>query len=120
MVGLKRVRSGRLLTRVDDIVSSLLKNKAVFINGVDVANQLEDNAACGLIEDKFHEILGFFPLLAECIEHYSFTKDKALIVFKNGSRLTNLANHQSSKGKRRHSESKLRFSCLNVYAATIE
>lgn len=58
-------------------------------------------SACGLLEDKFLEITGFYPMLLDCIEHYSFTKDKALIIFKNGSRISNLANHQSSKGKRR-------------------
>lgn len=72
---------------------------AILYPGVNLSMTAQTReSACGLIEDKFHEILGFFPLLAECIEHYSFTKDKALIVFKNGSRLTNLANHQSSKG----------------------
>ena len=59
-------------------------------------------SACGLIEDKFNEIMEWYPLLAECVEYKSFSKDKALVVFKNSSRLTNLANHQSSKGKRRH------------------
>lgn len=59
-------------------------------------------AACGLIEDKFNEIMEWYPMLADCVEYKSFSKDKALIVFKNNSRITNLANHQSSKGKRRH------------------
>lgn len=60
-------------------------------------------SACGLLEDKFTEIMTFYPMLKDCVEHVSFTKDKALIIFKNGSRISNLANHQSSKGKRRHS-----------------
>lgn len=67
-------------------------------------------SACGLLEDKYTEIIGFYPMLADCVEHASFTKDKALIVFKNGSRISNLANHQSSKGKRRHRKLILRLS----------
>lgn len=76
---------------------------AIFYPGVNLSMTAQTReSAAGLIEDKFQEIIAFYPLLGECIEHYSFTKDKALIVFKNGSRISNLANHQSSKGKRRH------------------
>lgn len=59
-------------------------------------------SAAGLLEDKVLEIFKYFPLLADCCEYKSFTKDKAVVIFKNGSRITNLANHQSSKGKRRY------------------
>ena len=77
-------------------------------------------SAAGLLEDKVLEIFKYYPLLADCCEYKSFTKDKAVSIFKNGSRITNLANHQSSKGKRRHSELKIRLTHLNIYAATIE
>ena len=57
---------------------------AIFYPGVNLSMTAQTReSACGLIEDKFSEIMGFYPLLMECVEHYSFTKDKALIVFKN-------------------------------------
>lgn len=75
----------------------------IFYPGINLSMTAQTReSACGLLEDKYTEIMGFYPMLKDCVEHASFTKDKALIIFKNGSRISNLANHQSSKGKRRH------------------
>ena len=72
---------------------------AVLYPGVELSLTAQTReSAAGLLEDKVLEIFKYFPLLADCCEYKSFTKDKAVVIFKNGSRITNLANHQSSKG----------------------
>lgn len=59
-------------------------------------------SAVEIWEDKHSEIITFFPYLKDCIKEASFTKDKAKLVWVNGSVIDNLANSQQSKGKRRH------------------
>lgn len=62
--------------------------------------QTKENAA-SLLEDKFKEILQFYPLLRDEIYSTKFNKMEAEVGFKNGSVIDILANAQSSKGQRR-------------------
>lgn len=64
---------------------------------VSLTAQTRENAA-KLINDKFDELLRAFPLLKEEIYSSKFSKDTAVIEFHNGSKISNLANNQSSKG----------------------
>ena len=66
-----------------------------------VTAQTRENAAA-LLQDKTNEILQHFPLFENEIEIKRFSKNDALIQFKNGAMITNLANAQTSKGRRRH------------------
>lgn len=66
-----------------------------------VTAQTRENSAA-LLQDKANEILQHFPLFANEIEEKRFSKNDAFIKFKNGSMITNLANAQTSKGRRRH------------------
>ena len=66
-----------------------------------VTAQTRENAAA-LLQDKTNEILQHFPLFENEIEIKRFSKNDALIKFKNGAMITNLANAQTSKGRRRH------------------
>ena len=67
-------------------------------------------AAAGLVEEKHSEIVRFFPLIgAEIVGKPQFSKDNAEIHFTSGSTISTLANAQSSKGKRRHSN---KLSCV--------
>jgi len=59
-------------------------------------------ASAKLIKEKWSEISKAFPLIEKCVIKPNFSKDTAEIYFKNGSKLDNLANNQSSKGLRRH------------------
>ena len=63
--------------------------------------QTKENAAA-LIEDKFNEILNDFPLLENEVEKSRFSKNDAYVKFRSGAIITNLANAQTSKGRRRH------------------
>lgn len=62
--------------------------------------QTRENAAA-LLEDKFNELIKFYPLLKEEIYNSSFRVNLAEIEFHNGSNIDILANNQSSKGRRR-------------------
>lgn len=66
-----------------------------------ISAQTKSNSA-SLIKDKFQEIMNFYPMLNNEIAKATFSKDESVILFKNGSRLDNLANSQNSKGQRRH------------------
>lgn len=66
-----------------------------------VTAQTRENSAA-LLEDKTNEILMHYPLLENEIEYKRFSKGDAIIRFKNGATITNLANTQSSKGRRRN------------------
>lgn len=66
-----------------------------------VTAQTRENAAA-LLQDKTNEILQHFPLFENEIETKRFSKNDALIKFKSGAIITNLANSQTSKGRRRH------------------
>lgn len=62
--------------------------------------QTKENAS-ELLEDKFNEIMRFYPLLKNEVIKSNFAKGKAEIFFRSGAILNNLANAQSSKGQRR-------------------
>lgn len=66
-----------------------------------VTAQTRENSAA-LMEDKYNEILTDFPLFENEIEKVRFSKNDALIQFKGGAKITNLANAQTSKGRRRN------------------
>lgn len=84
----------------DEVLASILA--CVFFPEISISlsAQTKENAA-DLLKDKYNEILRFYPLLKNEIEKANFAKGDALVVFKNGSRLDNLANSQTSKGQRR-------------------
>ena len=64
---------------------------AVLYPGIELSLTAQTReSAAGLLEDKTLEVFKYYPLLADCCEYKSFTKDKATIIFKNGSRITNL------------------------------
>lgn len=72
----------------------------IFYPTVEVAltAQTRENSA-KLIKDKYDELLNAFPMLREEIYSAKFSNDVAEVVFHNGSKLCNIANQQSSKGK---------------------
>lgn len=80
----------------DFIVGTLTPNITLAITA-----QTKENAAA-LLEEKTDEILTHYPLLLNEIEIKRFSKNDALVKFKNGASITNLANAQTSKGRRKH------------------
>lgn len=63
--------------------------------------QTRENAA-KLLEEKHREIIKFYPLIKDEIINPKFSKDNAEVPFVSGARIDIMANHQSSKGARRH------------------
>ena len=82
---------------LDDFIVAILNPN---IN-LSVTAQTRENAAA-LLQDKTNEILTHYPLLENEIEYKRFSKNDAIIKMKNGATITNLANAQTSKGRRRH------------------
>ena len=84
----------------DEVLASMLG--CIFFPEISISlsAQTKENAA-DLLKDKYKEIIRFYPMLKNEIEKANFAKGDALIVFKSGARLDNLANAQSSKGQRR-------------------
>ena len=84
----------------DEVLASMLA--CVFFPEISISlsAQTKENAA-DLLKDKYNEIIRFYPMLKNEIEKANFAKGDALIVYKNGARLDNLANSQTSKGQRR-------------------
>lgn len=80
----------------DFIVGTLTPNLTMAITA-----QTKENAAA-LLAEKTEEILRYYPLLENEIELTRFSKNDALIKFRSGASLTNLANAQSSKGRRKN------------------
>lgn len=80
----------------DFIVATLHPNITLSVTA-----QTKENASA-LLEDKTNEILMHFPLLENEIEVKRFSKNDAFIKFKSGAIITNLANAQTSKGRRRN------------------
>lgn len=80
----------------DFIVATLTPNIQLSVTA-----QTRENSAA-LLQDKTNEILQHFPLLENEIEYKRFSKNDALVKFRNGAMITNLANAQTSKGRRRH------------------
>lgn len=80
----------------DVIVATLTPNITLSVTA-----QTRENSAA-LLQDKINEILMHYPLLENEIEYKRFSKNDALVKFKSGAILTNLANTQQSKGRRRH------------------
>lgn len=76
---------------------------AILFPGVtlSVTAQTRENSAA-LLQDKYNEIINDFPLLVNEIEQTKFSRNDAFIKFKSNSVITNLANTQASKGRRRH------------------
>lgn len=68
---------------------------------VSLTAQTKENAST-LLEEKYREIIRFYPEIANEITEARFSKDDAEIVFTSGGRIDILANQQSSKGRRRH------------------
>lgn len=82
---------------LDDFIAAILYPSIT----LSVTAQTRENSAA-LLEDKYNEIISDFPLLDNEIEKHRFSKNDAFIKFKSGSSITNLANAQTSKGRRRH------------------
>lgn len=84
----------------DEVLASMLT--CVFFPEITISlsAQTKENSA-DLLKDKYNEIIRFYPMLKNEISKANFAKGDALVVFKNGARLDNLANAQSSKGQRR-------------------
>lgn len=84
----------------DEVLASILA--CVFFPEISISlsAQTKENAA-DLLKEKFNEIMRFYPMLKNEVEKSNFAKGDALIVFRNGARLDNLANSQTSKGQRR-------------------
>ena len=80
----------------DFIVATLYPNITLSVTA-----QTKENASA-LLEDKTNEILMHFPLLENEIEYKRFSKNDAIIKFRSGAIITNLANAQTSKGRRRN------------------
>ncbi|WP_395546724.1 MULTISPECIES: hypothetical protein [unclassified Lacrimispora] len=80
----------------DFIVATLSPNVTMSVTA-----QTRENSAA-LLQDKTNEILQHFPLLENEIEYKRFSKNDATIKFHNGALITNLANAQTSKGRRRN------------------
>ena len=82
---------------LDDFIVAILNTNIT----LSVTAQTRENAAA-LLQDKTNEILTHYPLLENEIEYKRFSKNDAIIKLKNGATITNLANAQTSKGRRRH------------------
>ena len=82
---------------LDDMIAGILFPGIT----MSVTAQTRENSAA-LLEDKYNEIINDFPLMANEIVKTKFSKNDALIEFKGGAKITNLANAQTSKGRRRH------------------
>lgn len=84
----------------DEVLASMLA--CVFFPEISISlsAQTKENAA-DLLKDKYNEIIRFYPILKNEVEKTNFAKGDALILFKSGAKLDNLANAQSSKGQRR-------------------
>ena len=82
---------------LDDFIVAILHPNIT----LSVTAQTRENAAA-LLQDKTNEILTHSPLLENEIEYKRFSKNDAIIKMKNGATITNLANAQTSKGRRRH------------------
>lgn len=78
---------------------------AIFFPGVQLTMtaQTRENAS-KILEEKHNELMRYYPLLKNEILKPKFSKDSAEVPFVNDSKIDILANHQSSKGARRHRE----------------
>lgn len=84
----------------DEVLASILA--CIFFPEISISlsAQTKENAS-DLLKEKYFEIIRFYPMLKNEVEKTNFAKGDSLIVFKNGARLDNLANSQTSKGQRR-------------------
>lgn len=82
---------------LDDFIAAILFPGIT----LSVTAQTRENSAA-LLQDKYNEIINDFPLLVNEIEQTKFSRNDAFIKFKSNSVITNLANTQASKGRRRH------------------
>jgi ribonucleoside-diphosphate reductase alpha chain len=71
--------------------------------GLDVSITAQSkDASSKLLKDKYNDLMEKYPLLKSELLNISQAKDEVEYKFLNGSRITNLANAQMSKGQRRH------------------
>lgn len=82
---------------LDDFIAAILYPGIT----LSITAQTRENSAA-LLVDKYNEIMNDFPLMQNEVEKTRFSKNDAFIKWKNGSIITNLANTQASKGRRRH------------------
>lgn len=68
---------------------------------ISITAQTRENAA-SILKDKYNEIVRQYPFFENEIVKTTFQKEISIIIFRNGSKIDNLANQQSSKGQRRH------------------
>ena len=75
---------------------------AIFYPGIELSMtaQTKENAA-SLLKDKYLEIIKYYPLLKNEVINVKFSRNEAEIEFVNMSKISILANSQSSKGQRR-------------------
>lgn len=91
---------GKTFVEVMGIVHS-----CIFYPELQVALSAQTKAnAASILHEKYDELLRWFPLLKnEIVEKEThFSQQDAVISFKNGSKVTILANQQQSKGQRKH------------------
>lgn len=89
---------GKTLLEVMGMVHAAIFHPDIEIS---MTAQTRENAA-KLVDEKFREILKFYPLIQNEIQgRPSFSKDSVEIVFTSGGRIDVMANAQSSKGARR-------------------
>lgn len=55
--------------------------------------------SASIMGDKYSELCEWFPFLKEEVAEKSFQRDIAIIIFHNGSKISNLGNNQRAKGK---------------------
>ncbi len=86
------------------LVALFMYHTAIFYPDIYISltAQTRENSAKILKEKHNTEVMKHFPLLAHEIVDAKFSKDSAEIFFTSGGKIDNLANHQSSKGARRH------------------
>lgn len=84
----------------DEVLASILACVFYPEISISLSAQTKENAA-DLLKEKYYEIMRFYPMLKNEVEKANFAKGDALIKFRSGAKLDNLANAQSSKGQRR-------------------
>jgi len=79
-----------------------LFHTAIFFPGIELALTAQTQAqAATLLKDKYGEIIKYYPLIKDEIYRTNFAGDTVEIEFHHGSKITNLANNQNSKGCRK-------------------
>lgn len=80
-----------------------LIHTAIFYPRIKLSLTAQTKGKAGqLLQQKFNDLLNFYPLLKEEIYSQKFSSDDVRIEFNNGSTIDVLANSQTTKGERRH------------------